>query len=240
MTLTNSDKKHWAPNPQLLDWLTQEIPPDAKVLDVGPGHAPFARADVSVDFVDVAGVKTIVKCDLGREPLPFEDKSFDFIYCRHTLEDMWNPFGLIAEMSRVGRAGYIETPSPLAEIGRGVDGGSPPYRGYHHHRFIVWVHRNELRFVSKYPLIEYLNLDDTTAALRLFPRYWNTYYLWTDRINAVHRQSPLDFDIPRDYGMLLNDAVKQSKEATDAFWCKIPDTVQTAPVMLRSFAASNA
>jgi hypothetical protein len=63
------------------------------------------------------------------------------------MEDMGNPFLLIKEMERVAKAGYIETPSPIAEMGRGVDGSSPPFRGYHHHRFVVWVHEGELRFV---------------------------------------------------------------------------------------------
>src|SRR5437660_717275 len=122
MALTQSSSKYWAPNQRVLDYLTNEvIPKDAKVLDIGPGHAPFKRANVSVDFVDVTGVDNLVKCDLANEPLPFADKEFDFVYARHILEDMYNPFPLIKEMSRVGKAGYIETPSPIAELGRGVD-----------------------------------------------------------------------------------------------------------------------
>lgn len=222
--LTNADKKHWAPNDALIDWLTTRIPQDAKVLEVGPGHAPFKRADAHVDFVDVPGIDParMFKCDIASQPLPFADKSFDFVFCRHTLEDMYNPFPICAEMSRVGKAGYIETPSPIAELCRGIDGNSPPYRGYHHHRFIAWEHAGELRFVSKYPLIEYLKFNDDALAalLRAGPKYWNTHYLWTDRINIVHRQSPLDFDIWRDYPMMLADAAKQSHESSDEFFAQ--------------------
>ncbi len=74
MALTQSSPKYWAPNQRVLDYLTNTvIPKDAKVLDIGPGHAPFARANVSVDFVDVPGVANLVKCDLANDPLPFAD-----------------------------------------------------------------------------------------------------------------------------------------------------------------------
>lgn len=238
MTLTTADKHHWAPIPAVMDWLTAHIPADAKVLEVGPGHAPFRRADACVDFVDVPGVDParMYKCDLGSQPLPFPDKSFDFVFCRHTLEDMYNPFPLCAEMSRVGKAGYIETPSPIAELCRGVDGNAPPYRGYHHHRFMAWEHAGELRFVSKYPLIEYLKFDEPKLAqlLRSGARYWNTYYHWGDHINVKHRQSPLDFDIPRDYGPMLADAVDQAKASADEFfaWRNI-DSHQSTVITLK-------
>jgi SAM-dependent methyltransferase len=221
MALTQNDKKHWPPIQSVMDYLTETvIQKDAKVLEVGPGHAPFKRADVSVDFVDVEGLPNLIKVDLGTQPLPFEDKSFDFVFCRHCLEDMYNPFLLCSEMSRVAKAGYIEMPSPFAELGRGVDGGSPPFRGYHHHRFISWVIGDELRMISKYPFLEYLRFDEPSidAQLRSGDRYWNTYYLWTDKINVVHRQSPIDFSIPRDYALVLNEAMERSKEATDIFF----------------------
>ncbi len=223
MALTQSSPKYWAPNQRVLDYLTNTvIPKDAKVLDVGPGHAPFARATHSVDFVDAPGSVNLVKCDLANEPLPYGDKEMDFVFCRHTLEDMFNPFPLIKEMSRVGKSGYIECPSPIAEIGRGVDGGSPPFRGYHHHRFVVWQFNTELRFISKYPFIEYCRFDEAAVDEMLKQdRYWNTYHLWTDSINAVHRQSPLDYSIPRDYPLILIEAMERSREATDIFFSNI-------------------
>lgn len=228
MTLTASDPHHWAPIPHVVAWLADRLPDGAKVLEIGPGHARFPRAETFVDFVDLPGIPPdrMVKCDLANEPLPFADKSYDFVYCRHMLEDMYNPFAVCAEMERVGKAGYIETPSPIAELCRGVDGNAPPYRGYHHHRFIAWAQAGELRFLSKYPLVEYLQFDDAGLAklLRSDPKYWNTYHLWTDRINVKHRQSPLDFDIPSDYRPLLCGAIAQSRASGDAFFAQgIPD-----------------
>lgn len=225
MSLTNADPKYWAPVPQVLSYVSSQIEQGASVLEVGPGHAPFDRATASVDFQGETGAEPRYRCDLSSEPLPFPDKSFDFIYCRHVLEDMHNPFLLIQEMSRVGKAGYIETPSPIAELCRGIDGGSPPYRGYHHHRFILWVQDGELRLVSKYPLIELLRsdkLDEATGAmLRGGARYWNTQFLWSGAIPYRHLQNSLDFLLPNDYGPLLSEACKAARRSCDEFWSRI-------------------
>lgn len=239
MTLTPADKHHWAPVESVLAFLKAKYG-SGSVLDVGPGHSPLPWATASVDFVDAPGAVNLTKCDLANAPLPFGDKSFDFVYCRHTLEDMFNPFPLIAELQRVGKAGYIECPSPIAELSRGTDGGATLWRGYHHHRFIVWIGgpEGQLRFVSKYPIVDYLNFHDEPMlrALRMGPKYWNTYYLWEGAINFAHRQSPLDFDIQRDYGAMLADACHQSKAATDTFFAQGNlDVPETVPALKRAF-----
>lgn len=224
--LTVSDPHHWAPVPQVVDYVASLIPEGARVLEIGPGHAPFRRATHFADFLQYGDLPTSI-CDLSNDPLPFADKSFDFIYCRHVLEDMFNPFPLIREMSRVGKAGYIETPSPIAELCCGVDGGAPAYRGYHHHRFIVWVDGDQLRFVSKYPIIEYFGFDDECLAdlLRCGPENWNTNYLWRDAINWRHVQNALDFDLPHDYQRVLSSAYQRAVVAKSEFWAKAREAV---------------
>ena len=134
---------------------------------------------------------------------------------------MQNPFHLISEMSRVAKAGYIETPSPICELARGVDGGSPMYRGYNHHRWIVWDNDGELTFVTKFPLVEYHSYADETPCeqmLRAGPRHWNTHYLWEGDIKFRHLQCPHDFVMPDQYGATLLLAKAQSKAATDKFF----------------------
>lgn len=218
--LTNSDTKYWAPVPEVLKFLESKYA-GGKILDVGPGHCPLQWATDSVDFVDVPGARGLVKCDLTEEPLPFADKSFDFVFCRHLLEDSWNPFPVCKEMSRVGKAGYIETPSPIAELCRGVDGSSPPYRGYHHHRFLVWSDGGKLAFVTKYPLIEFIGAEDDgqyASILRQGPKYWNTYHLWEGELETRHYQSPLDFDVGQHYRQMLRFAAARSLSASDDFW----------------------
>lgn len=223
--LDKDDVRHWHPSDEVTRFLLDHFGPSARVLEVGPGTVPFARADVYVDIVDLPGVPhdKLVKCDITSGPLPFPDKSFDFVFCRHMLEDMWDPFTACREMERVAKAGYIETPSPMAELCRGVDGDAPPYRGYHHHRFIVWENEGTLTFVTKYPVVEYIRCDEDglVSALRQGPKHWNTHFLWSGHISVKHMQSPLDFDIPRDYPGLLRNALMQAGKSTELFWDKI-------------------
>lgn len=230
--LSDADKKYWAPSPALVKWLADRLPPDAKVLEVGPGYVPFPRATMFVDHKPLPGIPAdkIIKVDVASDPLPFADKEFDFVYCRHVLEDMYDPFPLLREMERVAKAGYIETPSPIAEMGRGVDGSSPPFRGYHHHRFVIWVHEGELRFVSKYPIVEYFRMpeEETIRWLREGPKTWNTHYLWEGNIKWRHLQNgpDHDFEVTRDYAHLLKNAMDQSKISGGVFWTQVPDKIE--------------
>jgi len=200
--LTENDTKHWFPIARLTSWLIGQLPDHYRVLEVGPGRIPFPRADVFVDYQSVndqvAG--QIVHCDVAKEPLPFKDKEFDFVYCRHVVEDMYNPFLLCREMSRVAKAGYLETPSPIAEMCRGIDDGSPKWRGYCHHRYFVWVEGSILRYLTKYPLVEHLNLSQEKTIVELMrqgPAYWNSYYLWENEIELEYKQLDIDYTIPR-------------------------------------------
>jgi len=180
--LTQEDHKHWSPLPDVAIFLSEKIKEGAKVLELGPGDVPFHR---STQFVDLFPAENTIVCDIQIDPLPFPDKSFDFIYCRHTVEDLPLPFLALTEMSRVGKAGYIETPSPVAEICRGIDGSSPPWRGYAHHNWVVWSHDGTLNLLRKFPAIEYAQFSDEeffATVLRSSPIFWNTYHLWEGEI----------------------------------------------------------
>jgi hypothetical protein len=78
--------------------------------------------------------------------MAFEDRQFDFVVCSHTLEDVRDPIWVCSELSRVGRAGYIEVPSRLEEQCFGVHG---PWVGWSHHRWLVDIEAGRLRFVHK-------------------------------------------------------------------------------------------
>ncbi len=131
---------------------------------------------------------------------------------------MYDPFLLLHEMERVGKAGYIETPSPLAELTRGVDGyaNGNLWRGYYHHRYFVWVRNGALTFISKWPVIEHLKYNDEAmeSVLRRGPELWNTYYLWQDKIKFFHMEEPFDYTIDKEYPKLLWDAAVESSKAT--------------------------
>ena len=241
--LTQSDKKYWPPIEALIVWLCKKIPEGAKVLEVGPGHVPFPRATAFVDYKKLPELPAdkVVSIDMNCEPLPFEDKSFDFVYCRHVIEDMYNPLFLCKEMERVAKAGYIETPSPIAELCRGIDGASPPFRGYHHHHNIVWVHEGELRIIHKYPIVEFIRFSETdiTNWLREGPKFWNTYYLWEDKISPKYLQSGPDYVITRDYSAILKNAMDQSTISSGTFWLSVPEKVEIGQGALPNLTSAN-
>lgn len=96
-----------------------DIKPTDRVLDIGSGGSPSPCATVLFDrFLEptrhrddnlVRGDKPLILGDI--DSLPFRDRSFDFIYCSHVLEHVENPVGACAEIMRVGRRGFIETPT---------------------------------------------------------------------------------------------------------------------------------
>jgi hypothetical protein len=175
------------------------------VLEVGPGQKPFRAATAFVDWQPWPQLadRPLHVLDINQEALPFADKSFDFVYCRHTLEDIYNPFWICREMSRVGKAGYVEAPSPLAECCRGVDGGSPRWRGYHH-RYLIWVEQDTLVFIPKWPMLEHLSFGDTeaqmVAILNSHPMFWNSYYFWEGSLRYRLLENGRDYHITDDYG----------------------------------------
>lgn len=204
------DPHHWGPSQSMIDSLCQRLSAEANVLEIGPGPIPFPRAKTFVDIKDFGiGLKT-VNVDCNDTPLPFKDKEFDFVYCRHVLEDMFNPFLLCSEMGRVAKAGYVETPSPLCEFIRGVDGGAAAWRGYHHHRYLVWPHNGILTFLGKFPLIEYIGMEDEPKwieALKGSPNAWNSWMEWTGELRYRHLQCPQDYHLPNDYPKMIVRAI---------------------------------
>lgn len=94
---------------------------DALVLDVGSGDKPHWRADVLLDRYigdDHGGQRSgasAARIDrplfaANAENMPFADQVFDYVICSHVLEHVEHPDAVIAEMARVGKAGYIEVP----------------------------------------------------------------------------------------------------------------------------------
>jgi len=95
-----------------------------KVLEVGGGNHPDKRAQVVVDkYVEdnthrsgdlkVLKNQKFIQADGGH--LPFNDKEFDYVICRHVLEHVEDPIQFVKEQVRVAKMGYIETPTLLGE-----------------------------------------------------------------------------------------------------------------------------
>ena len=95
---------------------------DELVLEIGSGDRPNPRSDVLLDrFIednterggDLRIDRPLVVADAHH--LPFKDRSFDYVVCYHILEHMDDPARFIREISRVGKRGYIQSPSEIAE-----------------------------------------------------------------------------------------------------------------------------
>lgn len=95
-----------------------------RVLEIGSGHNPTYRSNVIVEkYIDtnyhrcgdvkVYAHQTFIHA--SGEYLPFKDKEFDYVICNQVLEHVDNPKAFVAEICRVGKRGYIETPSLLGE-----------------------------------------------------------------------------------------------------------------------------
>jgi SAM-dependent methyltransferase len=167
------------------------IPSGALILEVGSGHRPHPRANVLTDkYLDeverggrLVTDRPFVQADA--QQLPFKPKAFDYVICRHVLEHLEIPEAFFRELSRVGRAGYIETPSAIWEH-------LHPTRPYHRWYVLkiddelVMMHKPASREQSLFGhLFETLNTN--SPEYRLFVRrYADLFYVrhhWRDQVN---------------------------------------------------------
>ncbi len=115
-----------------------------RVLEIGGGNRPRKRSNVLCDrFIDdnyqrafgeniIIDERPFVVAD--GLALPFKDQSFDYVITSHILEHVDDPLEFTSELSRVARAGYIESPSELGER----------IFGWPFHRWIVRIEKDTI------------------------------------------------------------------------------------------------
>lgn len=202
------------------------------ILEIGPGNVHFPLATSFIGFNE--NVKNCINLDIDVEQFPFNDKSVDFTYSRHTLEDIQNPDFCMKEIIRVSKSGYIETPSPLIEITKGVDATSKSetYAGYIHHRYIIWsdIFNKVIYFLPKYSSIIDAYIENIKERPDLFkllenPFYWNNYFLWENGVTpkVVMYKNGINFNIQKnsniidDYINLITEGINTSISNTNYF-----------------------
>lgn len=219
MATNDSLAKFWQP----LNSITEHVARAAKprqIYDVG------GRADRSFLGTNSVGPEGKIKRDLESDMVTLHNLQ-EFLYCRHTIQGLSNPQYLLQHISRDNVAGYIETPSPLAELTRGVDGSGFGHRGYIHHRWIVGFLDGVLTLVPKYPIVEFLRLSSVqtySSCLSKGPLQWNTYYLFKeDGFDFRILRHERDFRLDRftEYIDLLDDLVYQTIYNNSQEWSKI-------------------
>jgi hypothetical protein len=105
--------------------MKQKLNPPAEglVLEIGSGDNPNPRSNVLVDrFLgtdnrerggDLVVDRPLVVADAHH--LPFREGAFAYTICSHILEHMDDPAQFASELQRVSTAGYIQSPSEIAE-----------------------------------------------------------------------------------------------------------------------------
>jgi SAM-dependent methyltransferase len=206
-----------------------------QILEIGPGNVPF---NLSTEFIGSnETIQKYIDIDIDKDKIPYDTNSFDFIFCRHVLEDIQNPDFALQEIFRVSKfGGYIETPSPLIEITKDVDGNgaSNMYCGYIHHRYIVWssIEKNEIYFLPKYSCILDNMLTFTHETKRHlydlinnYPVYWNNYFLFgIKKPTVIMYKNGVNFNcksknhnMVEEYIQLVTRAINESIENTNYF-----------------------
>ena len=228
----------WGPNKTILNMMENYCVTNKceKILEIGPGKVPFKLA---TDFIGSnETIKSYIEIDIDKQVFPYPDTHFDFIYCRHVVEDIQNPDFALSEMLRISKRGYIETPSPLIEITKDVDAAplSEKYCGYIHHRYIVWsnIQKNEIYFLPKYSCIldHMLDINDDVKRdlynlINNYPVYWNNYFTYNigdnleNRPNVIMYKNGVNFGVNKhmleDYIALISRAINESIENTNYF-----------------------
>lgn len=92
--------------------LRYDLPPGSKILDVGCGRGEFLKGfircglngygvDQSTIARTVCPEAEILQADLGNEPLPYNDNSFDIVFSKSFLEHFYYPEKMVMEIYRV-------------------------------------------------------------------------------------------------------------------------------------------
>jgi SAM-dependent methyltransferase len=191
----------------LPSWSYQEpvvmprVKPGDIVLDIGSGNNPSPRADLLADFFpddsfhrsgEVAEHKPLIICSVDR--IPLRARSVDFVICSHVLEHIPDPARAAAELSRVAKAGYAETPAYGKDILTGT--------GYMH-RWQVVSHEGTMHFFEYTPRQQEAFVASPVMKIWLSPQFhpWQEYFwkrqdmfnawiLWEGTLPVrVHRRS---------------------------------------------------
>lgn len=197
MDKPKNDPRFWYSHPADIEKIMESIEQDDVVLDVGGGSQPFSRANHIVDsvpyseknLISIKGWSTIhfsretwTTIDLSSQPLPFEDKSIDYVFCSHTLSRLRDPIFLCGEIARVGRRGFIDFPSKWIECQKNVDAGnlSEYYSGYINHRWLIHTCGDHLVLTPKTPLASIASYEKPERVQKYMnsPRIWSSSFFW--------------------------------------------------------------
>ena len=204
------------------------------VLDIGSGQNPNPRSNVLCDrFLFDHTERNKVPAVIDRPMvvgdatnLPFKDNVFDFVICSHLLEHVNEPEKIISEIQRVGKRGYIETPSSVWE----------KIHSFPFHRWYVHKNNGTLIFRAKERLIHDPELKNWVKEVlskksngldfenRIYDLGTLVQYHWEDEINfKVDRGRGLNSDFEQSQEYHEHELKEQVLQEPRSFGTKIID-----------------
>lgn len=127
-------------------------------IDIGCGGDKITPSAVGVDlpnpYTSVGNDPIEIRLDIEKENLPFADKSLDFVYSSHLIEDFTDTSAILKKMIRViKRGGYLVLVFPDQHIYENSYGG-----GNEHHKHakmgLSFMRLRILEIKYKYPTKE--------------------------------------------------------------------------------------
>ena len=211
-----------------------------RVLDVGGWYQPFNLATHVLDLMPYQtrrqhealdlehrtrfSLDTWTVHDVCARPWPYSDKFFEFSFCSHILEDVRDPAVVCAELVRVSRTGYIETPSRAREIFskarwhslRSVIGRSPSI-GYDHHLWYVELEGTHLRFIPKErrSLSRQSIITRSDLGRKMTAAESGIGLFWRENFTSECLSSPTELDLKHFRDMVFN-SLKNAKPSPQA------------------------
>jgi len=201
--------RYYAPIEEVTKYVASKA--NGKVLELGPGQVPFEKAThfCGHSEVEKSRFENYSMCDFSSQVFPYKDKEFDFVYARHVVEDLYNPKHFLKECKRIAKAGYFETPSPLVETSKYIEGDKSEHKGYHHHFSYVWSKFKEINLLHKYPISEYVDVKLNSNQFLDDKFMWNNYFLWQDDFLITHYEHEKNFNTIKDYPNLMAKAINE-------------------------------
>ncbi len=158
--------------------IIEQIPPHARVLDLGCGEGWLLSQLKRTKGIDGQGVElsaeevfrsvqrgvNVLQCDLDEGLKGFADQSFDYVVLEETLQTLHHPLRILTEILRVGRRGIVTFPNfgywrvrlDLAVRGRMPVTERLPHRWYDTPNihllclsdFLDWARQQQIRLVD--------------------------------------------------------------------------------------------
>ena len=165
--------------------------PEYRIIDIGGGKEKhvsdkFEFIDATMDFRDV--VRPNIKHFSGNINDPFlwekvdqhvkEHGKYDYCICTHTLEDIAYPAYVLEKINQISKEGILSFPSKYREFKRFELDMS--IRGYSHHRWIITLKNQKLKFFPKVTIVENKIFDKIGAISH--PAIEELFVVWKDKV----------------------------------------------------------